>query len=171
MSKVRGGGVLLVATCFKSVFFGRYCRRKPLVCLIRAQLLQVLFAVHSERPLVEQINYNLLYRWFIGLTIDDRVRDHSSFTTNRNRLLENSVIPELFDEVVQLARKHHLLSNEHFSVDGTHIQAWVSHKSFRPKDGDDKPGGMGRNADADFYGEKRTNATHESKADSEALMA
>ena len=98
--------------------------------LIRAQLLQVLYSIRSERLLVEQINYNLLCRWFIGLTIDDAGWDHSGFTTNRNCLLENEVIPQLFDEVVQLASMKKLLSDEHFSVDGTHIQAWASHKGF-----------------------------------------
>jgi len=97
--------------------------------LIRAQLLQVLYSIRSERQLVEQINYNLLYRWFVGLTIDDPVWDHSTFTANRGRLLEHDVITELFEEVVNLARKKQLLSDDHFSVDGTLIQAWASQKS------------------------------------------
>lgn len=140
--------------------------------LIRAQLLQVLYSIRSERQLVEQINYNLLYRWFVGLPVDDTVWDHSTFSTNRDRLLENDVIPELFEEVVNLARKKELLSEEHFSVDGTLIQAWASQKSFRPKDGDnEKPGGVGRNSEADFHGEKRSNKTHESKTDDEARLA
>ena len=104
--------------------------------LIRALLLQVLYSIRSERQLVEQINYNLLYRWFVGLTIDDAVWDHSSFSTNRDRLLDNDVITELFEEVVNLARKQKLLSDEHFSVDGTLIQAWASQKSYRRKDDD-----------------------------------
>jgi transposase len=93
--------------------------------------LQVLFSIRSERQLVEQINYNLLYRWFVGLTIDDSVWDHSTFTANRGRLMEHDVITELFDAVVNLARKKQLLSEDHFSVDGTLIHVWTSHKSFR----------------------------------------
>ena len=104
--------------------------------------------------LVEQINYNLLYRWFVGLTIDDAVWNHSSFTTHRDRLLENDVITELFEEVVGLARKKNLLSDEHFSVDGTLIQAWASQKSYRRKADDSQPPTSGgRNSDANFHGE------------------
>ena len=140
--------------------------------LIRAQLLQVLYSIRSERQLVEQINYNLLYRWFVGLTIDDTVWNHSTFSINRDRLLENDVITALFEEVVSLARKHKLLSDEHFSVDGTLIQAWASQKSYRRKDDDsDPPAGGGRNSEANFHGEKRSNATHESKTDGDARMA
>ena len=139
--------------------------------LIRAQLLQVLYSIRSERQLVEQINYNLLYRWFVGLTIDDSVWDHSTFAANRGRLLKHDVITELFEEVVNLARKKQLLSDDHFSVDGTLIQAWASQKSFRPKDDDDRPSGGGRNAEANFHGEKRTNETHESKTDGDARLA
>jgi len=140
--------------------------------LIRAQLLQVLYSIRSERQLVEQINYNLLYRWFVGLTIDDTVWDHSTFSINRDRLLENDVITELFEEVVSLARKQKLLSDEHFSVDGTLIQAWASQKSYRRKDDDSVPptGGC-RNSEADFHGEKRSNETHESKTDGDARLA
>lgn len=139
--------------------------------LIRAQLLQVLYSIRSERQLVEQINYNLLYRWFVGLTIDDLVWDHSSFSTHRDRLLENDVITELFEEVVNLARKRQLLSDEHFSVDGTLIQAWASQKSYRRKDDEGPPQQGGRNSEADFHGEKRSNETHESKTDSDARLA
>lgn len=139
--------------------------------LIRAQLLQVLYSIRSERQLVEQINYNLLYRWFVGLTIDDKVWDHSSFTTNRDRLLERDIIVELFEEVVTLADKKGYLSDDHFSVDGTLIRAWASQKSFRPKDEDEPPEGSGRNEEADFHGEKRSNETHESKTDGDARLA
>jgi len=140
--------------------------------LIRAQLLQVLYSIRSERQLVEQINYNLLYRWFVGLTIDDTVWNHSTFSINRDRLLENDVITELFEEVVGLARKQKLLSDEHFSVDGTLIQAWASQKSYRRKDDDSEPPtGGGRNSEANFHGEKRSNETHESKTDGDARLA
>ena len=137
--------------------------------LLRALLLQVLFSVRSERQLMEQTRYNLLFRWFIGLSIDDPVWDHSTFSKNRDRLLEQDVIPALFEEVVELARKENYLSRDHFSVDGTLIQAWASQKSFRPKaeDPDDSEGG-GRNTESDFRGEKRLNETHESTTDSDA---
>ena len=137
--------------------------------LLRALLLQVLFSIRSERQLMEQMEYNLLFRWFTGLTIDDEVWDHSTFSKNRDRLLEHDIIPELFDEVVALAGKKNLLSEDHFSVDGTLIQAWASQKSFRPKDEDDSdPKAGGRNAESDFHGEKRLNETHESKTDADA---
>lgn len=140
--------------------------------LIRALLLQVLYSIRSERQLVEQINYNLLYRWFVGLTIDDAVWNHSSFSTTRDRLLDNDVISELFEEVINLARKQKLLSEEHFSVDGTLIQAWASQKNYRRTDDDSrKPAGGGRNHDVNFHGDKRGNATHESKTDGDARMA
>ena len=156
---------------FDSIYADRGRESIPPERLIRAQLLQVLFSIRSERQLVEQINYNLLYRWFIGLTIEDRVWDHSSFSTNRDRLLENDVITELFEEVVKLARKQKLLSDEHFSVDGTLIQAWASQKSYRRKDDDNGPPDGGRNSEANFHGEKRSNKTHESKTDGDALLA
>ncbi len=140
--------------------------------LIRAQLLQVLYSIRSERQLVEQIHYNLLYRWFIGLTIDDEVWDHSTFSANRDRLIENNVVCQLFEEVVELGRKKDLLSDEHFSVDGTLIQAWASQKSYQPKDDNDPGGnnGGGRNTDANFHGPNRRNETHESKTDSQARL-
>ena len=137
--------------------------------LLRAQLLQVLYTLRSERQLMEQVNYNVLFRWFIGLSIDDTVWDHSTFSKNRDRLLQHEIIPALFEEVVELARKRDLLSEEHFSVDGTLIQAWASQKSFRPKGEDNSPPeDKGRNAERDFHGEKRLNDTHESRTDSEA---
>jgi len=137
--------------------------------LLRAQLLQVLYTIRSERQLMEQTHYNLLFRWFIGLSIDDPVWNHSTFSKNRDRLLEHDIIPALFAEVVELARQQGLLSEEHFSVDGTLIQAWASQKSCRPKDrdDDDQDGGH-RNAEANFHGEKRSNETHESTTDTDA---
>lgn len=137
--------------------------------LLRAQLLQVLYSIRSERQLVEQLNYNLLYRWFVGLAIDDAVWNHSTFSKNRDRLLEHEVIPELFAEVVAVAGKRQLLSTDHFSVDGTLIQAWASQKSFVRKDGSaEPPRGGGRNAERDFRGETRVNDTHESRTDGDA---
>jgi transposase len=134
--------------------------------LLRAQLLQVLYSIRSERQLVEQLSYNLLFRWFVGLAIDDVVWNHSTFSKNRDRLLDHEVIPELFAEVVKLAGDRDLLSTEHFSVDGTLIQAWASHKSFVRKDGSDEPpAGGGRNAERAFHGESRGNDTHASTTD------
>ena len=139
--------------------------------LLRALLLQVVYTIRSERQLVEQIQYNLLFRWFVGLSIEDSVWDHSTFSANRDRLLSHDVIPTLFEEVVELARKKRLLSEEHFSVDGTLIQALASHKSFQKKDGSDDLPGPGRNGEANFRGTKRTNETHESTTDPESRMA
>lgn len=137
--------------------------------LLRAQLLQVLYSIRSERQLCEQLQYNLLFRWFVGLPIEDAAWDHSTFSKNRDRLLDHEVIPQLFAEVVDAARRRKLLSEEHFSVDGTLIQAWASHKSFRPKDEPPKAGpgstGVGRNKEVDFHGESRCNDTHASTTD------
>ena len=140
--------------------------------LMRALLLQVFYSVRSERQLCEQLHYNLLFRWFVGVAIDDAVWDHSVFSKNRDRLLEHAVIEAFFTEIMQLADAKGLLSKEHFSVDGTLIQAWASHKSFRPKDGsnDQTPSGPGRNAQADWKGKPRTNDTHESSTDPDARL-
>lgn len=150
--------------------------------LLRAMLIQVFFSVRSERQLMEQIRYNLLYRWFIGLAIDDEVWDHSVFSKNRDRLLDHAVVERFFTEVMQLADQKKLLSKEHFSVDGTLIQAWASHKSFKPKSssdaldrsgsGDDSsPGGSGgRNALSDWKGKPRSNDTHASTTDPDARL-
>jgi transposase len=142
--------------------------------LLRAQLLQVLYSIRSERQLCEQLQYNLLFRWFVGLPIEDAAWDHSTFSKNRDRLLEQDVIPQLFAEVVEAARRRNLLSEEHFSVDGTLIQAWASHKSFRPKEepprGRSRPSGGARNQEVDFHGESRCNDTHASTTDSDSRL-
>jgi transposase len=128
--------------------------------LMRAMLLQVLYSVRSERQLVEQIQYNLLLRWFVGLAIGDAVWNHWVFSKNRDRLIEHDAVTELFNATVEMAEQRGLLSGEHFSVDGTLIQARASHKSMRRKDGSDD----GRLPE-DWHGESRSNATHESKSD------
>ncbi len=140
--------------------------------LMRALLLQVFYSVRSERQLCEQLRYNLLFRWFVGLAIDDTVWDHSVFSKNRDRLMEHAVVEAFFAEVMRLADAKDLLSKEHFSVDGTLIQAWASHKSFRPKDGSDDqtPSGPGRNAQANWKGKARANDTHESSTDPDARL-
>jgi len=157
---------------FSSIYCDTGRESIPPERLIRAQWLQVLFSIRSERQLAEQINYHLRYRWFVGLTMDDSVWNRSTFSINRDRLLKNDVITERFEEVAGLARKRKLLSDEHFSVDGTLIQAWASQKSYRRKDNDSEPpAGGGRNSEANLHGEKRSNATHGSKTDGDARMA
>jgi transposase len=139
--------------------------------LMRALVLQVLYGLRSERLLVEQLGYNLLYRWFVGLAIDDPVWDHSTFSKNRDRLIEQDVAKALFTEVLSQAKAKGLLSEEHFSVDGTLIRAWASHKSFVPKDGPPPPqSGSKTNPEVDFRGEQRSNATHQSTTDADARL-
>jgi transposase len=140
--------------------------------LMRALLLQVFYSIRSERQLCEQLRYNLLFRWFVGLAIDDAVWDHSVFSKNRDRLMEHDVIGAFFTGVMGLAEAQGLLSKEHFSVDGTLIQAWASHKSLRPKDGSDDqtPSGPGRNAQVDWKGKPRTNDTHQSDTDPDTRL-
>ena len=137
--------------------------------LLRALLIQVLYTVRSERMLMEQLNYNLLFRWFVGLNMDDPIWDATVFSKNRDRLLEGDVARAFFAKVMEEARRRDLLSDEHFTVDGTLIEANASMKSFRKK-GDDPPEGGGRNAEADFRGQKRNNQTHESRTDPEAKL-
>lgn len=139
--------------------------------LLRALLLQILYTVRSERLLMEQMDYNLLFRWFVGLTMDQDVWDASTFSANRDRLLNQDMAREFFGQVLALAQWQGLTSDEHFSVDGTLIQAWASHKSFKPKDGSGEPPTPGgRNAEVDFKGEKRSNQTHASSTDPDARL-
>ena len=138
--------------------------------LLKATLLQAFFSVRSERQLMEQIDYNLLFRWFVGLKIDDRVWDASSFSKNRDRLLEADVVREFLATLLGLGRVKRLLSADHFSVDGTLIEAWASMKSFRRKDGSDEPPGPGRNGERDFRRDKRSNETHASTTDPDARL-
>src|SRR5229473_2675025 len=140
--------------------------------LLRALLLQALYSVRSERMLMEQLNYNLLFRWFVGLNMDDSVWDVTVFTKNRERLLDGDIAEAFFQALLNQAHARNLLSDEHFTVDGTLLEAWASLKSFQRKDGKhtappDDPG----NATVDFHGEKRSNETHESKTDPNAKMA
>ena len=138
--------------------------------LVRASTLQILYSIRSERLLCEQLDYNLLFRWFVGLSIDEPIWDHSSFTKNRDRLIEAKVARKLLRRVVRKARDTRLLSNEHFSVDGTLIESWAAAKSMRRRDGKDEPPGPGRNPSVDWRGEKRTNETHVSPKDPEAKL-
>jgi len=140
--------------------------------LLRAMLLQVFYGVRSERHLMERMEFDLLFRWFVGLGIDDPVWDHSVFSKNRDRLLDGEIAAKFLSAVLAQPRVKRLLSSEHFSVDGTLIEAWASMKSFKSKGspaGDDSDGG-GRNAPADFRGEKRSNQTHRSTTDPDAML-
>jgi transposase len=138
--------------------------------LLRGLLLQAFYSVRSERQLMEQLDYNLLFRWFVGLGIDDPVWDVTVFTKNRDRLLGGEIASKFFGAVLDDARVEGLLSCEHFSVDGTLIQAWASLKSFRPKDGSGELPAPGRNGERDFKGEKRSNETHRSATDDDARL-
>ncbi len=137
--------------------------------LLRALLLQVLYTIRSERMLMEQLDYNLLFRWFVGLNMDDLVWDATVFTKNRDRVLGGEVAEVFFQEVLAEARRRGLLSDEHFTVDGTLIEAWASHKSFKPKDQSDSDEG-GSNPSVDFRKQRRTNDTHASRTDPDARL-
>ena len=139
--------------------------------LLRAQLIQMLYSVRSERLLMEEIDYSMLFRWFVGMNLDEPVWDVTVFTKNRNRLLEGDVAREFLCEVVSQAREKNLTSDEHFTVDGTLIEAWASLKSFQRKDEKQGPPDDAGNPTVDFHGEKRSNQTHESTTDPDALLA
>jgi transposase len=139
--------------------------------LLRAQLLQMLYSIRSERLLMEEMDYNLLFRWFVGLNADDDVWDATVFTKNRDRLLEADIAKEFLARVVEQAQAKGLTSDEHFTVDGTLLEAWASAKSFQPKEGKQSPPDDPGNPTVNFRGEQRSNETHASKSDSEALLA
>jgi len=140
--------------------------------LMRALLLQAIYSIRSERQLMEQLDYNLLFRWFVGLSLDAPVWDASVYSKNRDRLIEGEIAGRFLQAVLRGGRVKALLSDEHFSVDGTLIDAWASMKSFRAKDGrdDGPPPGGGRNAERDFRGQKRSNETHASTTDPDARL-
>ena len=143
--------------------------------LLRALLLQAFYSVRSERQLIEQLDYNLLFRWFVGLAMDAPIWDVTVFTKNRDRFLAGEVAGQFFQAVLGQAEVRALLSDDHFSVDGTLIEAWASMKSFKPKaEGGDAPpagdAGGGRNAERDFHGERRCNDTHASTTDPDARL-
>lgn len=142
--------------------------------LLRSTVLMALYSVRSENQFCEQLNYNMLFRWFLGMDVSDASFDRTVFSKNRERLLEHEVGKEFLGAVVEMAREDKLLSDEHFTVDGTLIEAWASLKSFKPKgskkDKGDSNGFQPRNPDVDFHGQKRSNATHESTTDPEARL-
>jgi transposase len=134
--------------------------------LLRSLLLQIFYSVRSERMLIEQLEYNLLFRWFVGMEMDEMVWNHAVYSKNRERLLNEEMAEGFFRKVLERAKP--FMSDEHFTVDGTLIEAWASHKSFRRKDGQGKPPGPG--GEVDFHGEKRNNKTHESTTDPDAQL-
>jgi len=150
----------------------------PPEMLLRAMLLQAFYSIRSERQMMERLEFDLLFRWFVGLGVDEPVWDHSTFSKNRDRLLDGDIAARFLSAVLAQPRVKRLLSTEHFSVDGTLIEAWASMKSLKPKDdgSNDPPtdgggvGAKGRNADVDFKGEKRSNDTHRSTTDPEAML-
>ena len=139
--------------------------------LLRAQLIQMLYSIRSERLLMEEIDYSMLFRWFVGMNLDEPVWDATVFTKNRDRLLEGDVAREFLSEVVKQAQAKGLTSDEHFTVDGTLIEAWASLKSFQRKDENNQPPDDPSNPTVNFHGEKRSNQTHESTTDRDALLA
>lgn len=141
--------------------------------LLRASLLQAFYSIRSERQLMERLEFDLLFRWFVGLGIDDPVWDHSVFSKNRDRLLEGEIAAKFLAAVLTQREVKRLLSTEHFSVDGTLVEAWASMKSLKPKNTDNAngpPSGGGRNEEVDFRGEKRSNRTHASTSDPDAML-
>lgn len=141
--------------------------------LLKATVLMAMYSMRSERAFCERLNYDLLFKWFLDLPIDARSFDPTTFTKNRDRLLEAEIADRFFAAVVKQAQLRRYVSSEHFSVDGTLLEAWASHKSFKPKDpGQNGPAARaGKNVEADFHGEKRSNQTHRSTTDPEALLA
>ena len=137
--------------------------------LLRAMFLQAFDSIRSERQLMDRLEFDLLFRWFVGTGVDDAAWDHSAFSKNRERLLEGDIAAKLLSAVLAQPRAKRLLSTDHFSVDGTLIEVWVSMKSFKPRDGSDEPlpDGGGRNKETDIHGQKRSNKTHASTTDPE----
>ena len=138
--------------------------------LLRALLLQMLYSIRSERLLMEELDYSVLYRWFVGLSLDDPTWDATTFTKNRDRLLEGDVADAFFAEVLAAIKQDGLLSDEHFTVDGTLLEAWASHKSFKPKGPDQRPPDDPKNPTVNFHGQTRRNDTHQSTTDPDARL-
>jgi len=155
---------------FEALYSGMGRPSIPPEMLLRATLLQAFFSVRSERQLMEQIDYNLLFRWFVGLPMDAAVWHPTVFSHNRDRLMAADVARDFLAALLALGQVKRLLSSEHFSVDGTLIEAWASMKSFRPKDGSGEPPGPGRNGERNFHKEKRSNQTHASTTDPDARL-
>ena len=165
-------GALDALTVDFGALYSRFGRPSiPPEKLLRAMLLQAFYGIRSERQLMERMEFDLLFRWFVGLGVDDPAWDHSSFSKNRDRLLDGEIAAKFLRAVLAQPKVKRLVSSDHFSVDGTLIEAWASMKSFRKKDGGDDGGaGPGRNAGRDFHGERRSNETHRSATDPEARL-
>ena len=168
---ILNGALRAMDLLFESIYEDRGRYSVPPEWLLRGLVLQALYGIRSERLLCEQLNYNMLFRWFVGLGMEDEAWDHSTYTQNRNRLIEHEVVKALFEQVMKQAEDAKLLSCEHFSVDGTLMRAWASHKSFVPKDGPppDKTGSKS-NPEIDFKRQQRSNDTHGSTTDPSASL-
>jgi transposase len=165
-------GLAALASDFSALYSSIGRPSIPPEKLLRAMLLQAFYSIRSERQLMERLEFDLLFRWFVGLGIDDPVWDHSVFSKNRDRLLEGEIAAKFLSAVLAQPGVKRLLSTEHFSVDGTLIEAWASMKSFKPTDGPNEPpaNGGGRNRETDFHGQRRSNETHTSTTDPEAKL-
>jgi transposase len=142
----------------------------PPEALLKATVLMAMYSIRSERAFCERLNYDLLFKWFLDMRIDQPAFDASTFSKNRQRLLDHAVADEFFAAVVRQAKLRRYMSSDHFSVDGTLLEAWASHKSFKPKDGPPSDPPAGRNAESDFHGQKRSNQTHASTTDPESRL-
>jgi len=161
-----------LSTTFTAMYAPRGRHSVPPEHLLKGTLLMALYSMRSERQFCERLHYDLLFKWFLGLNISDRAFDHATFSKNRERLLKHAVAEQFLAAVTQEAQRRQLISDEHFTVDGTLLQAWASLKSVRPRDTGEPPGqGGGRNPDVDFRGQQRTNDTHVSRTDPEARLA
>ncbi len=157
---------------FDAMYAGSGRPSVPPETLLKATVLMALYSMRSERAFCERLNYDLLFKWFLDLPIDAKAFDATTFTKNRDRLLDHEIADQFFAAVVGQAKLRRYLSSEHFSVDGTLLEAWASHNSFQPKDKPvPKPPKAGRNAEVSFHGERRSNDTHQSTTDPEARMA
>jgi transposase len=155
---------------FDQMYAARGRASVPPETLLKSTVLMAMYSIRSERAFCERLNYDLLFKWFLNMRIDEPAFDATTFSKNRRRLLEHEVADEFFAAVVRLAKLRRYVSSEHFSVDGTLLKAWASHKSFKPKDGPPSAPPAGRNAEVQWQGEKRTNDTHGSTTDPEARL-
>lgn len=156
---------------FDAMYAATGRRSVPPEVLLKATVLMAMYSIRSERAFCERLNYDLLFKWFLDLPIDGRAFDPTTFTKNRQRLLDHEIADRFFEAVVRQAKLRRYISSDHFSVDGTLLEAWASHKSFKPKDGsDDDTGSAGRNAERSWRGKKRSNTTHASTTDPDARL-
>jgi transposase len=157
---------------FDAMYASSGRRSIPPETLLKATVLMAMYSIRSERAFCERLNYDLLFKWFLDMRIDQPAFDATTFSKNRQRLLDHDVADEFFEAVVRQAKLRRYISSDHFSVDGTLLQAWASHKSFKPTDGsgDDPQGPKGRNAEVQWHGQKRSNDTHASTTDPEARL-